>query len=118
MTQHDTTVRMQHMLDHAKEAVDLLAGKEKADLSRDRIRELALVRLVEIVGEAASRLLIEDQSRYPSIPPNKLPLPVHLAPCTVNHFFNFRHVLHLALNLLVQASVIRLAAGLRDNRQV
>ena len=68
MTQHDPTVRMRHMLDHAKEAVDLLAGKEKADLSRDRILELALVRLVEIVGEAASRLLIEDQSRYPSIP--------------------------------------------------
>ncbi len=52
MTQHDPTVRMRHMLDHAKEAVDLLAGKEKADLSRDRVLELALVRLVEIVGEA------------------------------------------------------------------
>jgi hypothetical protein len=26
MTQHDPTVRMRHMLDHAKEAVDLLAG--------------------------------------------------------------------------------------------
>jgi hypothetical protein len=32
MTQYDTTVRIRHMLDHAKEAVDLLAGKEKADL--------------------------------------------------------------------------------------
>jgi len=50
MTQHDPTVRMRHMLDHAKEAVDLLAGKEKADLSRNRLLELALVRLVEIVG--------------------------------------------------------------------
>jgi hypothetical protein len=34
MTQHVPTVRMRHMLDHAKEAVDLLACKEKADLSR------------------------------------------------------------------------------------
>jgi hypothetical protein len=33
MTQHDTTVRIRHMLDHAKEAVDLLDGKEKAGLS-------------------------------------------------------------------------------------
>ena len=32
MTQHDTTVRIRHMLDHAKEAMDLLSGKEKADL--------------------------------------------------------------------------------------
>lgn len=33
MTQHDPTVRMRHMLDHAKEAVGLLVGKEKTDLS-------------------------------------------------------------------------------------
>jgi uncharacterized protein with HEPN domain len=59
---------MRHMLDHAKEAVDLLAGKEKAELSRNRVLELALVRLVEIVGEAANRLPIEDQERYASIP--------------------------------------------------
>jgi uncharacterized protein with HEPN domain len=68
MTQHDPTLRMRHMLDHAKEAVDLLAGKEKAELSRNRVLELALVRLVEIVGEAANRLPIEDQERHTSIP--------------------------------------------------
>jgi uncharacterized protein with HEPN domain len=68
MTQHDPTVRLRHMLDHAKEAVDLLAGKEKIDLASGRVLELALVRLVEIVGEAANRLSSEDQSRYPSIP--------------------------------------------------
>jgi uncharacterized protein with HEPN domain len=68
MTQHDPTVRMRHMLDHAKEAVNLLSGKEKEVLARERVLELALVRLIEIVGEAANRLSIEDQSRYPSIP--------------------------------------------------
>jgi uncharacterized protein with HEPN domain len=56
------------MLDRAKEAVDLLVGKEKADLSGNRVLELALVRLVEIVGEAANRLPVEDQLYYPSIP--------------------------------------------------
>jgi uncharacterized protein with HEPN domain len=56
------------MLDHAQEAVDLLAGKEKAALASDRVLQLALVRLVEIVGEAANRLTVEDQFRYPSIP--------------------------------------------------
>jgi uncharacterized protein with HEPN domain len=68
MTQHSPTVRMRHMLDHAKEAIDLVAGKEIADISRNRVLELALVRLVEIVGEAANRLPEEDQLRYPSIP--------------------------------------------------
>jgi len=63
MTQHDPTLRIRHMLDHAKEAVDLLAGKEKAALGSDRVLQLALVRLVAIAGEAANRLTIEDQSR-------------------------------------------------------
>jgi uncharacterized protein with HEPN domain len=63
MTQHDPTLRIRHMLDHAKEAVDLLAGKEKAALGSDRVLQLVLVRLVAIVGEAANRLTIEDQSR-------------------------------------------------------
>jgi len=63
MTQHDPTLRIRHMLDHAKEAVDLLAGIEKATLGSDRVLQLALVRLVAIVGEAANRLTIEDQSR-------------------------------------------------------
>ena len=36
MTQHDQILRMRHMLDHAKEAVGLLAGKEKADLYRSK----------------------------------------------------------------------------------
>jgi uncharacterized protein with HEPN domain len=51
---------MRHMLDHAKEAVGLLAGKEKADLYRSRVLELAIVKLVEIVGEAANRLSTDD----------------------------------------------------------
>jgi uncharacterized protein with HEPN domain len=68
MTLHDATVCLQQMLDHAKEALDLLAGKVKDDLTSDRVLELALVRLVEIVGEAASRISPDDQARYPSIP--------------------------------------------------
>jgi uncharacterized protein with HEPN domain len=68
MRQHDATVLLRHMLDHAKEPVDLLFGKEKADLASNRVLELALVRLIEIVGEAANRITAKDQSRYPSIP--------------------------------------------------
>lgn len=57
---------MRHMLDHAKEAVDLLVGKEETELSRNRVLELALVRLIEIIGEAANRLPIES-----------IPIPFH-----------------------------------------
>jgi uncharacterized protein with HEPN domain len=44
------------MLEHAKEAVDMVRGKTRLDLDRDRQLNLALVRLLEIVGEAASRI--------------------------------------------------------------
>jgi uncharacterized protein with HEPN domain len=48
MTQHNDMIRLRHMLDHAKEAVALIAGKDKTELQRNRVLELALIRLVEI----------------------------------------------------------------------
>jgi uncharacterized protein with HEPN domain len=56
------------MLDHAIEAVELIAGKDKTDLELNRVLELALIRLVEIVGEASAKVSSEMQARYPSIP--------------------------------------------------
>jgi uncharacterized protein with HEPN domain len=56
------------MLDHAQEAVALTQGRSRADLDSDRLLELALVRLLEIVGEAASRVSNEDCERHPEIP--------------------------------------------------
>jgi uncharacterized protein with HEPN domain len=44
------------MLDHAREAVELSGGRSRNDLDTDRQFALALVRLVEIVGEAAARV--------------------------------------------------------------
>jgi len=55
------------MLDHALEAVVMTKGKTRADLDKDRQLNLALVRLLEIIGEAASRIRKEDQSRYSDI---------------------------------------------------
>ena len=68
MTQHDDKIKLQHMLDHAKEAVALVQGKEKSDLQKNRLLELAATRLVEIVGEAAAKISPENQTKYPSIP--------------------------------------------------
>ena len=68
MTRHDDTVRLHHMLDYASEAVEMVRGKGPDDLKRDRVLQLALVRLVEIVGEAATRVSEEGQRRYSSIP--------------------------------------------------
>lgn len=61
-------IRLQHMLDYAREAMELIQGKERKDLDADRLLGLALVRLLEVIGEAASRVSPEYQSIYPSIP--------------------------------------------------
>ena len=61
MTQHNDMIRLQHMLDHAKEAIELIAGKDKAELQRDRVLELALIRLIEIVGEACAKVSSSTQ---------------------------------------------------------
>jgi uncharacterized protein with HEPN domain len=68
MPRRNRTLPFRHMLDHAQEAVDLAQGKSRADLDRDRLLELALVRLLEIIGEAANRVPREGRARYPEIP--------------------------------------------------
>jgi uncharacterized protein with HEPN domain len=68
MSRHEDELRLTHMLDHAKEAVDLCSGRVRADLDYDRLLNLALVRLIEIVGEAANRVSGHGQSRHPEIP--------------------------------------------------
>ncbi len=56
------------MLDHAREAVAIANGKTRDDLHTDRILNLALVRLLEIVGEAASRTLLDERAQHSDIP--------------------------------------------------
>jgi len=43
-------------------------GKTRADLDSNRQLNLALVRLLEIIGEAASRMPEDERTRYPAIP--------------------------------------------------
>lgn len=68
MPKHDDTISFRHMLDHAREAVDIITGKTPEDLGRERMLELALIRLVEIVGEAAGRVSEAGQADTPEIP--------------------------------------------------
>jgi uncharacterized protein with HEPN domain len=56
------------MLDHAKEAVAMARGRTRSELDTDRQLNLSLVRLLEIVGEAAGRVPAEERARHPNIP--------------------------------------------------
>jgi uncharacterized protein with HEPN domain len=59
---------MRHMLDHAREGVSFVAAKPRRDLDSDRMLQLALTRVVEIVGEAARRVSDDGRARVPDIP--------------------------------------------------
>jgi uncharacterized protein with HEPN domain len=56
------------MRDHAQEAIELLGDMTLEELRTDRTVQLALVQLVEIVGEAASRVDAEVRSAHPAVP--------------------------------------------------
>jgi uncharacterized protein with HEPN domain len=58
------------MRDHAHEAVELVRGRgrSRGDLDSDRLLALALVRLLEIIGEAAGRVPAEEQALRPAVP--------------------------------------------------
>ena len=61
-------IRLRHMLDAAREALSFIAGRSSDDLSRDRMLVLALVKEIEIIGEAASRISDESRKALPRIP--------------------------------------------------
>ena len=61
-------VRLVHMLEHSREVIQLVAGRTRQDLDTDRVLSLALVRLLEIVGEAASGISADARSKRPGIP--------------------------------------------------
>ena len=64
----DDLVRLRHMQDSAKEAVELIQGKCRSDLDTNRVLGLALVRLLEILGEAANRVTAATRQQNPNIP--------------------------------------------------
>jgi uncharacterized protein with HEPN domain len=72
MTRHDELIRLEHMLEAAREAVALVQSRTREEIERDRIRVLALERLFEIIGEAAAQTTEDIRARYPEIPWNRI----------------------------------------------
>ena len=68
MSRHDDHVRLRHMLDHAREALAMVENRARRDLDTDRQLNLSLVRLMEILGEAAARVTPAGRESLSSIP--------------------------------------------------
>ena len=64
----DDKIRLRHMLDAAREARSFTQGQSRKDLDLSRMLVLALVKDIEIVGEAAARVSEDVQRSHPDIP--------------------------------------------------
>ena len=72
MTRHDDGVRIRHALDAARKAVASTKGWRRQDLDLEQLPTLGLIRLLEVVGEAAGGVSAETQAAYPDVPWRKM----------------------------------------------
>jgi uncharacterized protein with HEPN domain len=64
----DDEVHLRHMLDAAREAMSFAQGRTRADLDRDRMLVLSLVKDIESIGEAAYQIAEATRDELPAIP--------------------------------------------------
>jgi len=65
-------IRLRHMREAAVSALEMAAGRTRSDLDENLMLRMALTRCLEILGEAASKVSAEVQTRFPSIPFGKI----------------------------------------------
>jgi len=68
MATNEDLVRLSHMLDAAQKAVAFTENRTRDDLDSDEMLTLAVVRLLEIVGEASKNISETLKTTYPEIP--------------------------------------------------
>lgn len=68
MKRPDDKVRLWHMLDAARTAVEFAQGHSSKELMSDRMLNLSLTRLLEILGGAAKGVSEELRQRFPQVP--------------------------------------------------
>ena len=68
----DDGIRLHHILDASRKAVEFSQGRSRNDLNADSMLSLALVRLLEVIGEAARALSEECCTAHPDIPWKKM----------------------------------------------
>ena len=64
----DDRVRLRHMIEMCEAAIGFVTDRQRHDLDSDTMLALALVRAIEIVGEAAARMSAATRDRYGAVP--------------------------------------------------
>ena len=60
--------RFEHIADALSTAIDFVQGRERTELETNRMLVYALVRALEIVGEAASKISADGRAEFPELP--------------------------------------------------
>lgn len=68
MSAIDDRTRILHMIDASKKAVYFTKDSVRQDLDKNELLQLALVKLVEIIGEAANGTSHTYRQKHPEIP--------------------------------------------------
>lgn len=63
----EDSVRLRHMIDAAESALRFIQGRNRTDLDGDEMLLFALVRAVEIIGEAARKVSDEGRAKVPHV---------------------------------------------------
>ncbi len=61
-------VRLLHMIEAAEAVAQFLTGRSHDDFDRDQMLRFAVVRAIEILGEAANKISPETRAAVPQVP--------------------------------------------------
>lgn len=64
----DDSIYIDHMLNSINRILDYISGKDLEAFEADLVRQDAVVRQLEIIGEATKRVSKELRSKHPDIP--------------------------------------------------
>ena len=68
MPEHDDRLPLHQMLEHAREALELIRHRERAEIATNRMLQFSLNYLILVVGEAATQVSTAGRAQYPGIP--------------------------------------------------
>lgn len=68
MLHSNDRIRIRHMIDAGREAIAFASGRCREDLNSNRMLVLSLVKSVEIMGEAATKVTEQLRTDYPDLP--------------------------------------------------
>ncbi len=72
MPDKEDVIRLKHMLDAARDVISFTQNKTRSSLDTDKMLGFSLVRCIEIIGEAASKITKQSYDEFPQIPWKKI----------------------------------------------